>query len=700
MATVTLTKTHVSRSEASAYPYTAETMNTSMISRDLEPMESSIARAIKGRRSMDEYIRPVLDLQNPYDESPPNYRTDKYTITKEEEIKRPMVIDEAACLIRDTKSRPKNHGRRYGEVQAMFYKFNVIQADDIDFEDVEDIEDDDDYSSDNTTRREEIERINRKQSEELRRRCLVQAGKAKGDSYEVIPLQYLYEKVSETSPPQMEYELFPSSIRELSELKIIEFPACFYATEFLEAMQSHTNRCNFTEVDPQTVLRSKNLRFNKQIPDFKTGISLRATSDESDNDYLTLLTAMPYFGKLPEMKFLRDASLPPGNAPSYLTEYRPVKGRESWRRESLSLAEYRFLSPGAEKESKRQQRIKYDLREERYIDQDVLIHQAWFMVIDNYTIGIFKSADDQLSDLYPQPPLYPHQEKIGAFNALVHVISNTLERSENIVLDTYRAKVSELEFCYQSLINKDMDVSDDENREDVSSYHRANFEAKQFTKNSKDLVRAVEKVVIQISTISSVVQSQIQILKDLREIFRLSIGLASRRPQGANLQIPIMSDQKEQVRAAERSLSFVIKDRYRFSKTLDALTKDVKSLSGSLAVRGTQTAIARQNTTMSTLALISTLFFPLGFFTSYVTLDAAKTVARTQSKFLRLPGPIAAVFIVATLAVIAHKNGLTDSFMKRLMMLRLKLRNYLLKILMKKRMRPQQHLKSGQNGAI
>ncbi|KAH8155675.1 uncharacterized protein LAJ45_00685 [Morchella importuna] len=654
MATVTLTETHVNRPEASADSYTtkttAETMNSSMISG--EPMESSIARAIKGRKSMDEYIRPVLDLQNPYDESPPNYRTDKYTITKEEEIKRPVVIDEAACLIRDTYLRPKNHGRRYGEVQVMFYKFNVIQADDIDLEDVEDIEDDDDYSSDNTAKREEIERNNRKQSEELRRRCLVQAAKAKGDSYEVIPLQYLYEK--------------------LSGLKIIEFPACFYATEFLETMQSHTNRCNFTEVDPQIVLRSRNLRFNKQIPGFKTGISLRATSDESDNDYLTLLTAMPYFGKLPKMKFLREASLSPGNAPSYLTEYRPVKGRESWRRESLSLAEYRFLSPGAEKESKRQERIKYDLKEERYVDQDVLIHQAWFMVIDNYTIGIFKSADDQLSDLYPQPPLYPHQEKIGAFNALVHTISNTLERSENIVLDTYRAKISELEFCYQSLINKDMD----------------------------DLARAVEKVAIQISTINSVVQSQIQILKDLREIFRLSIGLASRRPQGANLQIPIMSDQKEQVRAAERSLSFVIKDRYRFSKTLDALSKDVKSLSGSLAVRGTQTAIARQNTTMSTLALISTLFFPLGFFTSYVTLDAAKTVVRTQSKFLRLPGPIAAVFIVATLAVIAHKNGLTDSFMKRLMMLRLKLRNYLLKILMKKRMRPQQHRKSGQNGAI
>lgn len=233
-------------------------------------------------------------------------------------------------------------------------------------------------------------------------------------------------------------------------------------------MQSHTNRCNFTEVDPQIVLRSRNLRFNKQIPGFKTGISLRATSDESDNDYLTLLTAMPYFGKLPKMKFLREASLSPGNAPSYLTEYRPVKGRESWRRESLSLAEYRFLSPGAEKESKRQERIKYDLKEERYVDQDVLIHQAWFMVIDNClylplllfalgerqllttfytetdTIGIFKSADDQLSDLYPQPPLYPHQEKIGAFNALVHTISNTLERSENIVLDTYRAKISEL----------------------------------------------------------------------------------------------------------------------------------------------------------------------------------------------------------------------------------------------------------------
>lgn len=66
MATVTLTETHVNRPEASADSYTtkttAETMNSSMISG--EPMESSIARAIKGRKSMDEYIRPVLDLQS------------------------------------------------------------------------------------------------------------------------------------------------------------------------------------------------------------------------------------------------------------------------------------------------------------------------------------------------------------------------------------------------------------------------------------------------------------------------------------------------------------------------------------------------------------------------------------------------------------------------------------------------------------
>lgn len=140
-------------------------------------------------------------------------------------------------------------------------------------------------------------------------------------------------------------------------------------------------------MDPRAVLKSKNLQSNKQgTIDFKTGVSLQA-SPSPDGEYLTLFISMPYFGKPPTEKFERNPRFthPDSDHAINLTEYRPVE-RDWWRRESLSLSEYRYLGPSGHdsgREPGKYKKICEELKNEDVKKQEILVHQAWFMVLDN-----------------------------------------------------------------------------------------------------------------------------------------------------------------------------------------------------------------------------------------------------------------------------------------------------------------------------
>lgn len=248
-----------------------------------------------------------------------------------------------------------------------------------------------------------------------------------------------------------------------------------------------------------SVLASKTLKSNRYNPNFKTGVSIRASFNP--NHLFTLFISIPYFGEPPPKEYRSDGICKEDAAK--LTEYR--EGYQlDWLRESLSLFEYRFRGPSS-KERRRNNskmpeqrteddtissfrepmtRVEVDVVEngnpigsgdpEEAINtgrkrdniwgQDILVHQAWFIVLDNRspllpffllkhseltptdleTMGFFKSADDQTSDHDPQQPLFSHQERVGAFRALVHAISNIFKYSEGNLLDIYCDKASRL----------------------------------------------------------------------------------------------------------------------------------------------------------------------------------------------------------------------------------------------------------------
>lgn len=56
-------------------------------------------------------------------------------------------------------------------------------------------------------------------------------------------------------------------------------------------------------------------------------------------------------------------------------------------------------------------------------------------------IAIFRSRDDGASDL---APLYPYQQRVGVFQALVNTISNTMTLSEEAALRKCEAGIAEI----------------------------------------------------------------------------------------------------------------------------------------------------------------------------------------------------------------------------------------------------------------
>lgn len=105
-------------------------------------------------------------------------------------------------------------------------------------------------------------------------------------------------------------------------------------------MSKHANHPPRDFVDPATVtsvLASKSLKFNRNNPSFKTGVSVRASLNPSH--FFTLFMSIPYFGEPPLKKYSSNSSFRANAAK--LTEYREGH-RPDWWRESLSLFEYRF----------------------------------------------------------------------------------------------------------------------------------------------------------------------------------------------------------------------------------------------------------------------------------------------------------------------------------------------------------------------
>jgi hypothetical protein len=125
----------------------------------------------------------------------------------------------------------------------------------------------------------------------------------------------------------------------------------------------------------------------------------------------------------------------------------------------------------------------------------------------------------------------------------------------------------------QSQLAKDLLTPD----KSIKSTH-AELEAEQ--RITEDLIEAFEESLADIAIMKAVVQSQIQILEDLREIFQNSFkfekGVGRPRNHRNAVKIPYIMDGKEQMRKAVVTLDAVIRERREFREELSVWLKDLR----------------------------------------------------------------------------------------------------------------------------
>lgn len=101
-------------------------------------------------------------------------------------------------------------------------------------------------------------------------------------------------------------------------------------------------------------------------------------------------------------------------------------------------------------------------------------------------------------------------------------------------------------------------------------------EQKELDRGKKRMLLDLNKAITDIYTITSVVRSQIQILQDLQEVYHVSFRKKLERSVASTINVPVISKQKEQIRAAVRTIDVVIQGRKAFCAALDDLVQDFK----------------------------------------------------------------------------------------------------------------------------
>ncbi|KAH8144410.1 uncharacterized protein LAJ45_11610 [Morchella importuna] len=458
------------------------------------------------------------------------------------------------------------------------------------------------------------------------------------DTFRIVPLKDLY--IADTMV--IRSANFPPG--EADGIRVVKFTECSVkiVQDFLKAISEFMRIPDSTLIpapgsqDPQPLLDSPNLtKYESYVPgkDFVTGVSLRASF--RPRKYLTLFAAFPYLG------------LGTANGTG-----------------SLSLRQYRYLGTASP---------DVDVGDSR---KRILVNQGWFFIFDNSNIAMFTSADEDSA------PLFPYQRRLGGFHLLVHMIANILTSYETSPLREFRKKVARQELHIQSQLAKDILTPE---KSIKSTHTTAELEAEQ--RITEDLIEAFEESLADIAIMKDVVQSQIQILEDLREIFQNSFkfekGVGRPRNHRNAVKIPYIMDGKEQMRKAVVTVDAVIRERKEFKEELSVWLKDLRK-SKILTSHDSQTvtakealkqgemmqkAITQQGQTISVFTLITTIFVPLGFFTSYfgMSLSDWKSSITTPADFWAIAGPVT-FLIMLLMSYFLYgpddwiKDGLASSF--------------------------------------
>ncbi|CAZ79523.1 unnamed protein product [Tuber melanosporum] len=421
---------------------------------------------------------------------------------------------------------------------------------------------------------------------------------------------------------------------------------------------------------------------------FRTGISLWVPSREASQPggKLALFASLPYFGRSSD-----GAQLGPDD-------------------ESVGLLDFKRLGVGLASGAMERDDIG-----------EILVHQARYMIFDNYTMATFRSKEDSVRD---RVPLHRFQERVGAFRAMIHMIANRMDL-ELWTLGKLQASLCKVEEGIDQMIsdaktyenNQGMkgiaedsppglvlppETTPEKRRELIEDLERIRQDNVWGRKQNRvrELLASLNRLSAALFAAISVTERQIAVLQDLHNVL-----LTGHRRKTGNpffritAPIPILSKNREQIWPNTLdTIDEVVRERKSFIEKIKELVENMnvrkEILFGFLksdqakaapsertaqktaeamkstenAIEKTREALVQQAQTLTGFTVVTTAFLPLGFCASYLGMDNLKLFGDTKMSILDfwlITAPVTAAIILLTVIVVFWKRPGAPEFRER-----------------------------------
>ncbi|PUU84016.1 hypothetical protein B9Z19DRAFT_1098394 [Tuber borchii] len=361
--------------------------------------------------------------------------------------------------------------------------------------------------------------------------------------YVIMPLQYLYKNYGEAMVPERLPSFFhhvaagePAGQQPLlveQPLRIMEFPTCYYAKDFLEAFSSEGIWNLLNRGD-----------------DLRLGVSFQLLLD---SQHFSIAISIPYLGVEKEISTLTRSTRGPGEANAQAGQPSGASGglHQSVLKRMKGLTDFgegrRLSWP---RESSRLTQNVGNPQSNSVDEHFILKHRAGIILLNTgtgKTLAIFRSCDDKNSE---RVPLLPHQKSTNALDAFLNVLSNTLKSSERAVLDNLCSKASNYSSNFQEFARKSDTARDFGDR----------------------LILDSATLSGELSAVIDVAKSQKRHIKDLQEFLaRLSSG-----PNHPNGLLQLSSQSSEQKKMLSAKIHFMLEERQAFLDEVNGIFLEVK----------------------------------------------------------------------------------------------------------------------------
>ncbi|PUU79595.1 hypothetical protein B9Z19DRAFT_1081323 [Tuber borchii] len=456
-------------------------------------------------------------------------------------------------------------------------------------------------------------------------------------------------------------------------LAIIDFPQCYdtYDDVLLNSMAQELhlqNAATFGDAHSKRVLALPGRER------FRTGISLRVPAKKSSElsksgsceDRSIFFVSFPYFGKSGSI-----TSPDPKN-------------------ESVELLDFNRLGVDVpDRSAAVGPKGKGDIGE-------ILVHQARYMIFDNYTMATFISKEDSARN---QVPLYHLQQCTGAFHVTIQMIANRTG-SEVWALEKLQASLCKLEEDINQMILDAKSYEDTQGRARILMWDER--PRRSVTRRGlRDLLASLNRLSAGLFASIMVAERQITILQDIQSIFSISYRRKTRdrkeiyplrqNPFQNIALAPISLGNPEQIWPDTLdTIDEVIRERKRLIEKIKMLVENMgiskeilfeflksdnvkeavqAATRGMVGIEDSVKEVAHMNDGSAELAVqaiqlaipsvIFLAFLPLSFFTSYYGMNNIKEFDGkpiSLAKFWAVTGPVSVGGILLIVIIVLWKR--------------------------------------------